>query len=188
MIKFDLDGTLVDIQEKFDHLIGLDGYKKIRPQTHFQFKTEPEMTDSQMWEYFFKVYAQWPTTRIFDGAHELMQTLWLLTADPIHIITARPGLFAKETYGTIKRIMKGIPFTMALVDASNDKLAHLNPDDILVEDRRQTVLHLAGAGVRSIIIDKEYNYIKHEHRIPEIIARVSGVHKIIPMLPYLLSA
>jgi hypothetical protein len=125
-------------------------------------------------------------TPIYPGVTEIFSTLFSLTGEPVQVITARPRDSAVSTHEIVHKLANGIPYTIALTDSGDDKYLYLSPNDILIEDRRKTVLHLADIGIRSIVIDKDYNKIENESQIPEIITRVSSVHEIIPMLPNLL--
>jgi len=167
MIKFDLDGVLIDFVHVLKFLLNRDGYETV-DDTQFQFTTNPHLSKSEMWEYVIKAYPLWDIFPIYPGVYTLLQKVWHNTATPINVITARPIESALYTHKLLNKVMGGIPHTVALVDDGNDKLNYLDPDDILVEDRRKTALHLAKAGVRTYLIDKPYNQIPHEHRISEI--------------------
>lgn len=186
MIKFDLDGTLVDIMAMTDIILSLSDYTRVSPQPMYQIATDPPMDNKQLWEIFFRVYRHWDETPIYPGVTDLMRKIYHATGDPVQIITARPPGGAKSAFQICNKLMDGVPYSIALVDSGSDKYMHLNPDDILVEDRRRTILELTRIGIRSIVIDKEYNKIEDEYLYPEILDRVDSVMEIIPMLDDLL--
>jgi len=177
MIKYDLDGVLINIYAVIRELLRNAGYE-IRDETTWRFETVPSLSRNQIWAFIDRAYPLWNFTPIYPGVRRLMRTMWEHTANPIQIITARPVRAAEHTHRIVQKIMEGIPYTLALVGTGADKLNYLEPRDILVEDRRKTVLHLARAGVRTYLIDKPYNQIPHEHRIPEI-TRISDIRAII---------
>jgi len=179
-IKFDLDGVLINFSHVAKCLLHADGYS-VNSTTRFKWTTTPALADSIIWDYFKESYVLWRITPIFDGARELVRAVYNYTGRPISIITARPIDYATETFKVIDRVVD-VPFSVAITEG-NQKYAHLDPGDIIVEDRRRTVLQLAEIGIRSILVDKPYNQIKNP---PPQIQRVRGLLEIERMLPELL--
>ena len=184
MIKFDLDGTLIDLVSITDQFMVRSGFKRVRPQLQYRIKAVPEISKAQMWDIFYMVYDHWRITPILDGAHQIMEILWHLTAEPIQIITARPPKGVTSAVCILNRIMMGIPYNIAFVDSAKDKYLHLGPDDVLVEDRRRTCLELAEIGVRTVMIKNEYNEIPG--KVPYI-TKIQCLKDLIPLIPDLLS-
>lgn len=177
-IKFDLDGVLVNLIAVTEGLLNADGIYIEPGRTGFKVTTLPEISNNKLWKYFKQAYTFWRVTPIFDGARELTKEVYHRTGRPVSIITARPLNYASETYQQIDLILD-VPFNVAITQGPT-KQAHLDPDDIIVEDRRQTVVELAEIGIRSLLVDKIYNQIDNP---PSQITRVSGLPEIITMLP-----
>lgn len=186
-IKFDLDGTLIDLIEITDRFLEKEGYTRRRPQLQYEIETNPwNIKKSRLWDIFFRVYDHWRETKLMFGAEDLVREIWERTAEPIQVITARPYEGAMSAHCICNRIFGDIPHTIAIVKSGSDKYLHMSDNDILVEDRRRTCLELAKKGLRSIIINTEYNQIENEDQIPEILARVKSPGHLISMLDVLL--
>ena len=168
MLKFDLDGVLIDFQSRVFAVLEDEGFE-ITDRDQWQFKTYPKLTDAQLWQRINKTYDLWTSTETYPGVGFLMRSLWQMTATPIQIITARPAWCADRTIMHLNRVMDGIPYLVAMVDSGDQKINYLDPDDILVEDRRKTCIDLSRAGVRTILVDMPYNQIvDQERRYPHI--------------------
>jgi hypothetical protein len=182
MVKFDLDGVLIDFVSIADTFLKESGYERIRPQTSYPIKCNPEISNDKLWSIFNRVYREWERTPIFSGASELMEYIWQTTTEPIQIITARPLSGADSAHRICRKIMNGIPHSIAVAKSGREKYLHLKPGDILIEDCSQTALSLSDIGIASIIIDNEYNQIDNEDSIPEILGRVSNLHELLDFL------
>lgn len=178
-VKFDLDGVLINFAHVAKEVLKAEGYT-VNPTTEFKWTTTPELSNTQIWKRFKHAYTLWRITPIFDGAKELLRAVYDLTGKPVSIITARPTDYATETFKVIERVTD-VPFTVAITEGSQ-KFAHLEPHDIIVEDRRRTVLQLAEIGIRSLLIDRKYNQIENP---PPQVERVGGLLEIEEMLPQL---
>jgi len=185
-IKFDLDGTLIDMMEHTDRILADCGFTRQRPQRSYKVITDPKISYEYLWTVFRRVYDEWEDTLIFPGASELVNAVWDMTAEPIQIVTARPIYGAASAHRICEKLMGGIPYSISLVKNSDDKYLFMNTDDVLVEDRRKTVINISKIGLRSIILNQEYNFIINEFKYPGIIARVHSLYDILPILPELL--
>jgi len=182
MIKFDLDGVLIDLHSMFELLMNRDGYE-IVPNGKFQFETSPKLSNDEIWDYIKKAYLYTDVIPLQPFAKRLLREVYCYTTEPISILTARPLSAANHTYKVADRLMDGIPYTIALIPNPADKVFHLAPNDVIIEDRRRTVLQLAEIGIHSVLVDMPYNKLKDP--APAEILQVPDLEHIIPLIPAL---
>jgi hypothetical protein len=189
MLKFDLDGVLVKFGEQTEDLMSMVGIKVVRSDK-FHWETDPPMENREIWDFFKLTYTFHKRLEAHEGAQELLKYVWQMTGSPIHIITARPSNYTTETQLSIERLFD-VPFLLAMAHhdesgqgGNGNKHLYLEPDDIFVEDRRRTCFELEKVGIRTILVDRQYNKIENEEDHP-LITRVESLDCIIPMLPFL---
>jgi hypothetical protein len=171
--------VLIALVERVYEILERQGFEVI-DKHEWQFHTIPSLTNDQIWQRIYLAYSEWDKTSIYDGASYLMQRIWQDTATPIQVITARPPNSAVYTVMHLNKVMKGIPYMLAMVDSGDQKINYLDPDDILVEDRRKTCIDLSRAGVRTILIDKTYNQIENQEDRYPLITRIPDIGSLNP--------
>ena len=179
-IAFDLDGVLVDIVTPIkEKLISMLDCQML--DTHnYRIQTDPEISRKEIWKVFDAVFEDYKNIPIIDSAENLLEMLYKITEDPVHIVTSRPIRAATVTHKLIQRFCK-VPYSCIITGNSNEKLNYLNGHCYFVEDRRRTAIQLASAGKHVFLVDQIYNRPCAGPRI----SRIAGVHELIPMINYL---
>ena len=180
-IAFDLDGCLINIESVIRKLItetyNIEIKQFPKEEDHFDFRMATGLTNNQLWPIFRLAYKEIETTPIFPGATELLAKLYELSGEPPFILTARPSDAANETYAMVSKVAKGTPFKLVLKHPNADKSQYLGNYDFFVEDRRKTALELSETEICTLLIERNYNYIKDP---PKNIIYIKGVDNLIP--------
>ena len=164
-IAFDIDGVIVNTIEVFINELRRNGINYI-PTGEFQIKTDPEISDDEIWKFFRQAYTKVDEFKFFDGALELMMKVHSLTRLPVLFVTARPIDMATEHYALMDRLMYRknehmIPYIIAF-SSGPDKKYYLNDYQYFVEDRRKTALDLAVHQGKDVFVPiREYNLIEN---------------------------
>ncbi len=103
----------------------------------------------------------------FPYASELLKLVYEVTDDVVTIVTARPKVFASETFLLVDRICP-VPFRISMVESHTEKINHLRKFDTFVEDRRKTALMLADAGMTVYLLNRPYNLCPDHSNINKI--------------------
>lgn len=163
-IAFDLDGTLINFINAFDKQLEsyTDGRVKRLEHDKFRMKTEPQITDEDVWMLIKLAYSRLEDMPPFPGARELTNMVYSLTCEPIYIVTRRPISHAHWTHMAIEQFIQ-VPYKVAF-PKTYDKREYLDGYDYFIDDRRKTALELAAWGIEVLIPYREYNVIPIEAR------------------------
>jgi len=182
-IAFDLDGCLIDIFTVIKKLVleihGIEFKQFPKEQDQFNCIPATGLSSKELWKIFRLSYREIKNTAIFPGSTELLAKLYEATGEPPFILTARPFDYAKETYDIVKRVAKKTPFKLVLKHPSANKAQYLEGYNFFVEDRRKTALELSKTEITTLLIERNYNYIKE---VPNSIIYIKGVHELIPYI------
>jgi phosphoglycolate phosphatase-like HAD superfamily hydrolase len=182
-VKFDLDGTLVDLRPIFERELDRMYGVQVQPSNHFHITTFPtQLTNSEIWRVFKSAYKFYKEIPVKQGATELLTKLYEITGQPPTIVTARSNQTAAETHKLIDRFLK-VPYQVAFSNGGINKAAHLNNVDYFVDDRRRTALQLSYNGKFVYMPRNPYNHMNFN--VPYI-QYIDGVHELIPIIEDLL--
>lgn len=176
-IAFDMDGVLIDLMAVARPLL-MQEYDAVMLDTDsFKLKTEPPITNAELWKVFRMCYPKYKQTPINAGATELFEYLYRLSNDPIKVITARPFDAAEHT---IKQALwiANVPVSVDIVEGWENKLDFLTNYNYFVEDRRKTAYALAEAGKICFLVNRPYNVERRIGDDPPLVVRINDLREL----------
>lgn len=189
-ICFDIDNSCFHIQRQFLHHVN-KLCKEINPdhinidelgQKRFDITKDFGISEDIVWNAAGFVYDEWENTPIMEGVKETLETLYLMTAQPITFITDRPKFGIQQTYSLLNKHFD-FPFIIIFpVVCGYRKVDYVRRNfTAIYEDRRKHALEMAHAGIKIFMKKYPYNafdgvYRKNLHKnihwvdaMPEII-------------------
>lgn len=181
MIKFDLDGVLIDIIDAVKLHLREKHCVEFLDNNKYRIETDPPLSQNKIWDCIELAYADYDHIHAYPYAAVAMKLAYDTTGKPVRIITARPIRAATETYTCIDKLFgNDIPKEIILTNGYKDKIHHLEPGDIFVEDRLESAEWLAAHGVNVFLIDRSYNQKDGEDE--ERVVRIQKLKHILPFL------
>jgi uncharacterized HAD superfamily protein len=165
-IAFDLDGVLVNLMEVFDGLLHQRYGKTVTPTGNFHITVEG-ISEVEVADLLYECIRMHDRISPFPYASELLKRVHEVTDDVITIVTARPKVFASETFFLVDRICP-VPYRISMVESHTEKINHLRKFDAFVEDRRKTAFLLADAGKTVFLVNRPYNVCPDHPNIRKI--------------------
>jgi len=177
-VAFDLDGVLIDIHQEL--------VNNIRDQTGCDLSNHTEysmigggVTRANFDMALKRIYSNYKSTIIAEGAQELIRKLWEKVKEPIMIVTARRAQFATETHAVVCRVMGKVPYCLIFSNGFGNKALYLRDYLYFVEDNGETARYLAEkCGKTIFLISKQYNAgVLHSRVIS-----VDGLRDLLPLV------
>jgi hypothetical protein len=165
-IAFDLDGVLVNLMDVFERLLHERYGKAVSPTGNFHITVEG-VSDAEVTGLLYECITMHDKLPPFPHAAELLKRVHEVTDDVVTIVTARPKVFASETFLLLDRICP-VPYRISMVESHTEKIVHLRNFDAFVEDRRKTAFLLAEAGMTVYLLNRPYNRCPDHPRIRKI--------------------
>jgi hypothetical protein len=195
-IATDMDETLFDMMTPFKKvLMKRHNARVVEPQTEYNIKTYPEVSDEEIWDIFKYLYDAHILCEPCPGARSYLTRIYQLTQRPPIILTSRPFGWESQTHAQMKSLLGDIPYHLIIVGTPADKkLLYKDEFDILVDDRLETLLPLVEHHKKEgILIKRPWNRQFGHLPCPtdnwffsKSIIEVGGVLDIIPFLPLLI--
>jgi hypothetical protein len=161
---------------------------RVLEDSGYNIKTFPETTDEEVWDIFRFLYHAHVMCEPYPGARSYLEMIYRLSGRPPIILTSRPFEYATQTHEQVKALIGDLPYHLIISGTpAEKKYLYADHFDIMVDDRIETLSHLAAHYQKDcILIKKPWNRNVDYCNVTDRIIEVSGVKDITPFLRLLI--
>jgi hypothetical protein len=161
---------------------------RVLEDSGYNIKTFPETTDEEVWDIFRFLYHAHVMCEPYPGARSYLEMIYRLSGRPPIILTSRPFKYATQTHEQVKALIGDLPYHLIISGTpAEKKYLYADHFDIMVDDRIETLSHLAAHYQKDcILIKKPWNRNVDYCNVTDRIIEVSGVKDITPFLRLLI--
>lgn len=179
---FDLDGCIPDtyaafvpvLNEMYGTNVSIDNFHAYHIENYIG------LSRAQILAAFDEMIINRPDTILpYPGSIQALQEYALISEQPPVFITARPETQAEATISWLDKYLEGLNYDIEFVNGSIEKSPYAEKYgvEVFVEDSGPTALELAGAGIKTLLLDRLWN--RNDPPVPGVVRILGGWQEIV---------